>query len=159
MPPFIMKYFIALDVKEYNLKSGITPVNLVWKHKTLKNWVKGLSFNTNDIIIGHSLGGAVAAIVASKTPPKELHLYSPSPFFTESKHLLDKSDLKYIGKRRMKDIKKIPNISCKTYIYYGSDEDKRMARNAHKIHCHITNSKLKEIKGTNHMTVVKNLLK
>jgi pimeloyl-ACP methyl ester carboxylesterase len=76
-----MKKFIALSANKYKLTKGIEPISLSWKTKTIQGWCDQLKINKDDIIIGHSIGGAVALMVASKTPPKELHLYSPTPIF------------------------------------------------------------------------------
>ena len=150
-----MKYFIALDTKDYTLKKGITPVSLTWKYQTISDWTRGLNFTNIDIVIGHSLGAAVALIVSEKTPPKELHLYSPSPFFTETLHLLDKQDLKYIGKKRLKEMKSLPRVTCPIFLYIGVDEDPRMILNGLRLWYNMANIKLIFCAG-NHQTVIHN---
>lgn len=82
-PPLFkyMKKFIALSANKYKLKKDIDPVPLSCNTKIVKGWCDKVKMTKEDIIIGHSIGGAVALIAASKTPPKELHLYSPTPIF------------------------------------------------------------------------------
>lgn len=149
-----MKKFIALDIENYKLMSGITPINLTWKNNTIKDWCRGIKFTKKDIVIGHSLGAAVALIVAKKTPPNELHLYSPSPIFTETIKFLDKKNLDYFGKRRQKEIEPIPSVDCPVYIYYGTDESSMMKKTAIRIATKLPNSKLVALTGRNHQTVI-----
>jgi len=152
-----MKKFIALDVKEYKLKKGIIPVNLTWKNNTIKDWCNKLKINNKDIIIGHSLGAAIALIVAKKTPPKELHLYSPSPIFTETIKYLDDKNLKYFGKKRLKEIKIIPKVTCPVTIYVGGNEDRIMKLTAKKICASLPHAKLIIIPNKDHSSVIRNL--
>ncbi len=148
-----MKKFIALDANEYNLKKGIIPVSLSWKTKTIKGWCDQVKMTKEDIIIGHSIGGAVALMVASKTPPKELHLYSPTPIFFEFLELYKKYPDKN-KKDRFKEFVRIPNVKCPVFIYIGGDEDPFMKVGAQIIARSIKNSVLKTIKGKDHMSVI-----
>lgn len=149
-----MKKFIALDVDDYKLGKGITPVNLVWKGNTIKDWCNEIKFSKRDVVVGHSLGAAVALIVAERTSPKELHLYSPSPIFTETIKLLDKKNLDYFGKRRQKEVRPIPNVSCPVYLYYGTEELPMMKKTVLKIASKLSNCKLTALHERNHQTVI-----
>lgn len=148
-----MKKFIALDADKYKLKKGIIPVSLSWKTKTIKGWCDEVKMTLDDIIIGHSIGGAVALMVASKTPPKELHLYSPTPIFFEFLEMYKMYPTKNM-KDRFKEFIRIPNIKCPVFIYIGGDEDPFMKVGSQIIAKAIKNSKLKMIKGKNHMSVI-----
>lgn len=145
--------FIALSANKYKLKKGIEPISLSWKTKTIKGWCDEVKMTKDDIIIGHSIGGAVALMVASKTPPKELHLYSPTPIFFEFLELYKKYPVKNM-KDRFKEFVYIPNIKCPVFIYVGGDEDPFMKVGAMIIQKSIKGSKLKTIKGKNHMSVI-----
>lgn len=152
--PFFMKKFIALDVNDYKLGKGVTPVNLVWKGNTIKDWCNEIKFSRRDVVVGHSLGAAIALIAAERTPPKELHLYSPSPIFMETIKLLDKKNLDHFGKRRQKEVRAIPNVSCSVSLYYGTEELPVMKRTALKIASKLSNCKLIALHGRNHQTVI-----
>ncbi len=148
-----MKKFIALSADKYKLKKGIIPISLLWKTKTIKGWCDEVTMTSEDIIIGHSIGGAVALMVASKTPPKELHLYSPTPIFLEFLELYKKYPTKNM-KDRFKEFVRIPHIKCPVFIYIGGDEDPFMKVGAQVIAKSIKNSVLKTIKGKDHMSVI-----
>jgi pimeloyl-ACP methyl ester carboxylesterase len=149
-----MKYFIALDTNSYKIKKGIKPVNLTWNDNTIKDWCEGISFTRKDIVIGHSLGASIALIVAEKTPPRKLLLYSPSPIFTETIKFLDKKNLKHFGKKRRKEVNSIPRVSCPVIIYIGSKELPFMKKNAIKIHNVLPQSKLIVVPKANHAEVI-----
>ncbi len=148
-----MKKFIALSAHKYKLQKDIKPVPLFWKSKTIKEWCESVTIDKDDIIYGHSIGGAVALMVASKTPPKELHLYSPSPIFFEFVELYKKYPVKNM-KDRFKEFVRIPDVKCPVYIYIGDKEDSFMKVGAQIINKSIKRSKLILVKGKNHMTVV-----
>lgn len=149
-----MKKFIALDIKDYELKEGVTPINLVWEGKTIRDWCEKVSFTKEDVVIGHSLGAAVALIVAGETPPKELHLYSPSPIFTETIGFLDKKNLDHFGEKRRDDVKPIPMVACPVYVYYGTKEPSMMGITARIIASRLPQGKLIAVRGKDHRTVI-----
>ncbi len=99
------KIFIAFDAKEYKLPKGIISVDLTWKHNTIQDWCGKVRFTNKDIVTGHSIGTVIALIMTEKTPPKELHPYSPSPIFTETVNLPGKNFLRLIEKKRRKENK------------------------------------------------------
>lgn len=153
-----MKKFIALDAYKYKLKEGIEPVSLSWETKTIRGWCNKVKINSDDIIIGHSIGGAVALIVASKTPPKELHLYAPTPIFTEFIILFKKHAGKYL-KPRIKELKPIPNVTCPVFVYIGDQEHPLMIADVKAIAKHIPQAVFRLVKGADHMTIVSKYLK
>ena len=149
-----MKKFIALDANKYKLAKGIEPISLSWKTKTIKGWCDEVTMTKDDIIIGHSIGGAVALMVASKSPPKELHLYSPTPIFFEFLELYKMYPTKNM-KDRFSEFVSIPkNVKCPVFIYIGGDEDPFMKVGAQIFAKAIKKSKLKTIKGKDHMNVI-----
>lgn len=148
-----MKKFIALSADKYKLGKGITPISLSWKTKTIKEWCDQVEVTKEDILIGHSIGGAVAIMVASKTPPKELHLYSPTPIFFEFLELYKKYPDKNMVDR-YKEFIMIPDVKCPVFVYVGGDEDPFMKVGSQIIAKSIKKSVLKTVKGKDHMTVV-----
>ncbi len=134
---------------------GIVPVSLTWKTKTIQGWCDQVEMTKEDIIIGHSIGGAVALIVASRTPPKELHLYAPTPIFTEFLESFKKHASRQL-KSRVKELKSIPKVSCPVFIYIGDKEHPIMIADVKTISKHIPGSVFKLIKGADHMTVIPN---
>lgn len=148
-----MNLFIALATNEYKLEKGVTPVNLTWKHNTIQDWCDKAHFTSKDIVTGHSIGAAIALIAAEKNPPKELHLYSPSPIFTETIGLLGKSDLKYIGKKRRKEVRPIPKVTCHVIVYVGELEIPAMQKTA-KIIARKLHARLAVVPGKNHKNIL-----
>ena len=153
-----MKKFIALDADKYKLKKDIIPVTLSWDTKTIRGWCNKVRMTSDDIIIGHSIGGAVALIVASKTPPKELHLYAPTPIFTEFIKLFKKHAGKHL-KPRVNELKPIPSVTCPVFIYIGDQEHSLMIADVKAIAEHIPQAVFKLIKGADHMTIVSKYLR
>jgi pimeloyl-ACP methyl ester carboxylesterase len=148
-----MKKFIALGADEYKLGKDIVPVSLSWETKTIKGWCDQVEVTKEDILIGHSIGGAVALMVASKTPPKELHLYSPTPIFLEFLEMYKKYPTKDMVDR-YKEFIMIPNVKCPVFIYIGGDEEPFMKVGSQMIAKSIENSVLKTLEGKDHITVV-----
>jgi pimeloyl-ACP methyl ester carboxylesterase len=149
-----MKYFIALNVEKYELKKDVVPVDLVWEKHTIKDWVNKVKISKKDIVVGHSLGAAIALIAAENNEPKELHLYSPSPIFTEIVSLLDKKDLEIFGKTRQKEIRPVPKVSCPIMIYVGENESEMMKETALKISKLIPKTKLILIPNKDHISIM-----
>jgi pimeloyl-ACP methyl ester carboxylesterase len=148
-----MKLFIALGANEYKLKKGITPIDLKWKYNGIQDWCDKVRFTSKDVVIGHSIGAAVALIVAEKNPPKELHLYSPSPIFTETIKLLPKSHLSYYGKKRQREVSSIPKVACPVTVYVGELEIPAMKKTA-KIIAKKLHAKLVVVPGKNHRNII-----
>lgn len=148
-----MKIFIALDTNEYKIPKGVTPINLTWKHNTIQGWCNRVHFTSSDIVIGHSIGASIALIMAEKNPPKELHLYSPSPIFTETVNLHAQNFHRFIGKKRRKEIRPIPKVTCPVTVYVGELEIPAMKKTvqiiAQKLH-----AKLVVVPGKNHGNIV-----
>ncbi|OGY35158.1 MAG: hypothetical protein A3E36_00585 [Candidatus Andersenbacteria bacterium RIFCSPHIGHO2_12_FULL_45_11b] len=148
-----MKLFIALDTKEYKLPKRVISVNLTWKHNTIQDWCDKVHLTSKDIVTGHSIGAAIALIVAEKNPPKELHLYSPSPIFTETVQLAGKSFLRLIGKKRYKEIGPIPTVTCAVTVYVGEFEIPAMKKTA-EIIARKLHAKLVVVPGKRHGDVL-----
>lgn len=144
-----MNLFIALDTNEYKIPKGVTPINLTWKHNTIQDWCDKVHFTSRDVVTGHSIGASVALIMAEKNPPKELHLYSPSPIFTETLDLQTKNFHQLIGKKRRKEIRSIPNVACPVTVYIGELEISAMKKTA-QIIAQKLHAKLVVVPGKNH---------
>lgn len=145
-----MKKFIALGANKKKLKEGIEPISLNMADSMQTMCDK--TFNKDDIVIGHSMGASIALMIAAKTPPKELHLYSPALIFKETISLLGEEDLKYFGEK-INEIKPIPKITCPVTIYVGELEDPIMLEGA-VILVDKLDANEKVVPDANHMTVV-----
>ena len=80
-------------------------------------------------VIGFSFGAMIAFITALELKPDKLFLCSLSPYFKEDLiHLKRKTDIRFLGKRRMEDLKKnsavkiAKLISAPTIIFCGGKE-------------------------------------
>ena len=147
--------FIALSTHTKKFKEGIEPISLNMADSMQTMCDK--TFNKNDIVIGHSMGASIALMIAKKTPPKELHLYSPSLIFTETVSLLDEENLKYFGVK-IKEVEPIPKVDCPVFVYVGSNEASTMIDSAKIVAKHL-GSTLEIIPNANHMSVVNKYLK
>lgn len=148
-----MNLFIALDANEYKLPKGVTPINLTWKHNKIQDWCDKVRFTSKDIVTGHSIGASIALIMAEKNPPKELHLYSPSPIFTETVSLPGKSFLRLIGKRRKREVMPIPKVTCPVTVYVGELEIPAMKKTA-QIIARKLRAKLVLVPGKRHGDII-----
>jgi predicted alpha/beta hydrolase family esterase len=82
-------YQAVLDMYK---QSGYEPhfINIDWKYKTIDDWVVEVENRIskedikNSILSGFSFGSMVALAVAAKTSPKQLLLFSLSPYFTKN---------------------------------------------------------------------------
>ncbi|OGD67935.1 hypothetical protein A3I18_01555 [Candidatus Campbellbacteria bacterium RIFCSPLOWO2_02_FULL_35_11] len=129
--------FVALDAKEYKkhiVKKypdfDIKYVSLKWKFNLIKDWIaetkKCIGNDSVDLLVGFSVGGIIALLVAKDVKPKKIEIISSSPLFKEVLNKYSKTILNVTGKKRIKEIN---NLSikdfkkyCKTTIYVGSEE-------------------------------------
>lgn len=152
-----MKIFIALDTNKYKIGKGITPINLTWKYNTIQDWCDKAHFTRRDIVIGHSIGASIALIMAEKNPPKELHLYSPSPIFSETVNLFKKNFIQIIGKKRRGEIQPIPTVTCPVTVYVGELEIPAMKKTA-EILAHKLHAKLFVVSGKRHRNILQEVV-
>ena len=148
-----MNLFIALDANEYRLPKGTTPINLTWQYNSIQDWCNKVRFTSKDVVTGHSIGASIALIVAEKNPPKELHLYSPSPIFTETVNLQVQNFIRFIGKKRIKEIRPIPKVTCPVTVYIGELEIPAMKKTA-QILAHKLHAKLVVVPGKRHGDII-----
>lgn len=139
---FLIDFF-----QEKNLK--VIPITITRKNKIMTEYVKECREQMNqhdetDIVhtLWFSFGAVISFIISSQTEIIDIqYLCSLSPWFKEDLDNIKKRWKKYMGKRRMADLKSIScddlskDIKCKTYILYGTEEwvsVKYRAENAHK---------------------------
>lgn len=122
-----------LKTKNYR----VVPVPIEWSYKTLsKNKIGLLNFfkkykDEEKHILGFSYGAVLAMMIANEIKPKKLYLCSLSPDFLEDIEFMPIDIKKYIGKKRLLDIKnrsgrelaKLLNIP--TIVFYGEEEGKQ----------------------------------
>lgn len=119
-------------LKENNLNVLMVPID--WNYKTMADYVaefkKFYSKNKgdNNYIIGFSYGAVIALMTTEDLKPNKIYLCSLSPDFKEDLIEMKPWILRYIGKRRINEIKKRSGIkiakelSIPTIIFYGEKE-------------------------------------
>jgi pimeloyl-ACP methyl ester carboxylesterase len=139
---FIPGYYENINDRDYKavLKSfeskcyltRFVPIN--WVRTTIDDWIKEFESiymkydSKNTILAGFSYGAMIAFCAASRRNPKELWLFSLSPYFSEDLPLQKKSHLKFIGHRRVSAFsrlifyKLVKTIKCKTLLFVGENE-------------------------------------
>lgn len=150
-------------LKEKGFSVFIAPIK--WNYKTMNDYVSEFKTfyekhkSTNNYILGFSYGAVIALLTANDLKPKKLYLCSLSPDFKEDMPNMKKWLLKYIGKRRIGEIKKrsgkeiAQNLKISSIIFYGEKEAKLYPQL--KIRCEETaklanNSKLIIVKNAPH---------
>jgi pimeloyl-ACP methyl ester carboxylesterase len=150
-----------LKTKNYK----VVPVPVAWNYKTLSdNAVELLNFfkkyqGEKNYILGFSYGAVLAMLIANEVKPKRLYLCSLSPDFSEDLKFMTSDIKKYIGKRRLSDIKNrsgrkiAKELNVPTTIFYGKKEGseypqlKKRCEETAKL---IKNAKLKVVKDASH---------
>lgn len=141
-------------------------VPIHWKRTTVNDWTQRLREAyaehdpANTILAGFSFGAITSLVVAAERQPRELWLFSLSPFFAEDLKFQKRSYLKrFIGTRREEAFGKLDfpaitaNITCPTLIMAGSKEMQRypgIRRRSEATHKAIKNSKYIIINGAEH---------
>jgi pimeloyl-ACP methyl ester carboxylesterase len=128
-------YKITIDtIKSRGYK--VVFIHIDWNRTTLDNWVVKLEqeyckLNQKDVILaGFSFGAMTALYTASKRQPRELWLFSLSPYFKEDLSVLKNTWRRYIGKHRIISFSKVSfdqlveTITCTTLIFVGEKEAK-----------------------------------
>lgn len=128
-------YQAVLDVYE---QSGYEPVFMPihWEYKTINDWTKQV-VNTvskedlqNSLLSGFSFGSMIAFSVAAQINPRQLLLFSLSPYFREDMPLPKKYE-EWAGKRRIAAFKKLSfnqlaaKIYCPATIFLGAKEQEK----------------------------------
>lgn len=139
--PGFKDHFKSLDYESLfqALKSkGYKPefIKINWNRTTIDDWANQLNqeylkHNPKEAILaGFSFGAMTALAVAAQINPKQLWLFSPSPYFSEDlkSTFMHQSWLKEIGKHRVEAFQKLnfanlaKQINCPTLIFYGEKE-------------------------------------
>lgn len=120
-----------------NKKYKVIEVPVKWGYSTLTKNAKEFEvfFNKNkgkdNYVLGFSYGAVIALLTANNLKPKKIYLCSLSPDFKEDFKYMDKQSKKYIGKRRMDDVKtrsgkKIAkSLAVPSVVFYGEVEGKK----------------------------------
>lgn len=135
-----------------------------WKYKTIDDWVGQVlrKLSKRDIqkslLSGFSFGSMIALAVAADANPKQLLLFSLSPYFKEDFPIPDDYE-KWAGKRRIENFRRLSmndlaaKVGCPTKIFIGRKEmDKYtdMDERSSQACTRIKNSKLIVIDGVGH---------
>ncbi|OGD61677.1 hypothetical protein A3A71_00345 [Candidatus Berkelbacteria bacterium RIFCSPLOWO2_01_FULL_50_28] len=155
------KTIAAIKSKGYDVKF----VPIKWRRTTIDDWVNELwkeydKYNPGDVILaGFSFGAMTAFAAASKKNPKELWLFSLSPYFGEDMSSLKKSWRKSIGKRKAAAFERISSgamaksIECRTLLFIGEKEAKTyptLRVRANAVRGALKNSRLVVVPETEH---------
>src|ERR1700733_3584979 len=87
-------------------------VPIKWNYRTIDDWVKEVNAQMpkkdleNSLLSGFSFGAMIALVIAAQTNPKQLLLFSLSPYFKED-FPLPKHYETWAGKRRIENFKKL----------------------------------------------------
>ena len=146
-------YQAVLNIyKELGYKPKFVPID--WKYKTIDDWVEQVKEKipkrdlTNSLLSGFSFGSIIALSIAAEIKPKQLLLFSLSPYFKED-FPLPKSYATWAGKRRVENFKKVSfnklaaQVNCPTLIFVGTKEISK-----HKDTDHRSNEAKKQIKNS-----------
>lgn len=122
-------------LSKHLISKKISPIfiSIHWKNRTMTSYVRQflqqINLQTEKFyIIGFSYGAMMALIASALLKPERLYLCSLSPYFKEDVKKLSISDYRLIGKKRAKDFnnysfhKFVKKISCKTFLFAGTDE-------------------------------------
>jgi pimeloyl-ACP methyl ester carboxylesterase len=115
---------------------SVVPVPIRWNYRTITDNVAEFkdfyekNKSKNNYALGFSYGAIIAFISANNLGLKKLYLCSLSPDFKEDLAGMKPWILKYIGKKRVEDMKKrsgrdiAKKLSVPTLIFYGEKEGK-----------------------------------
>lgn len=151
----------AIEGQDYNVKF----IPIQWKRTTIVGWIKQAEseykkYNPKETILaGFSYGSMTAFMLATKTNPAELWLFSLSPYFSDDIPKLKKSWKNGIGHRRVDAFSQLnfnelaKTIHCPTLIIAGEVENqkypllKARSETAHKV---IKNNRYFVASGADH---------
>jgi pimeloyl-ACP methyl ester carboxylesterase len=140
-------------------------IEVDWKYKTIEDWVKQVRNAIpkedlpNSLLSGFSWGAMIALAVAAEASPKQLFLFSLSPYFAEDLPHVKKPWFKWAGKHRTAAFKSFymnelaAKIDCPTTLFIGSKEVSKYSdvkKRTNEAHKRIKNSRKVEIKGVGH---------
>lgn len=117
--------------KQLGYQPEFVPID--WKYKTIDDWVEQVKQKIskieleNSLLSGFSFGSMVALAIAAEVNPKQLLLFSLSPYFKEDMPLSSRYE-KWAGKRKTENFKHFSfdklasKIKCPTMLFVGSKE-------------------------------------
>ena len=156
-------YQAVLDMyKGLGYESKFIPID--WKYKTIDDWLEQVRSKipkkdlANSLLSGFSFGSMIALAIAAEVNPKQLLLFSLSPYFKEDMPLPLKYE-KWAGKRRIENFKQVSfnelaaKIKCPTLLLIGSKEIskyKDMNHRSTEANKRIKNSKLIVVNNIGH---------
>ncbi len=133
---------------------GFKTIIIGSKRKTLTDLLNELPEIKTKILVGYSMGGAVALVLAQRQHFDKLILYSPTPFFKERLRTFPKYIIKILGKKNLADIKRYSvkdfNTKMPIEIHVGEKEVKDMVLFAKYLNKKFENSSLIVRKECNH---------
>jgi esterase/lipase len=139
-------------------------LSITWKYKTIDDWVRQVQAQVTDddlrqsLVSGFSFGAMIALTVAAKVNPKQLLLFSLSPYFQEDMPLPAKWE-QWVGKRRVDNFRRLSfddlaaRIHCPTVLFGGSlelERYKNMQKRIDQAHKKISGSQSVVIDGVAH---------
>lgn len=124
--------WLASFLKRKGLNVFMVPIH--WSYKTMNNYISEFKIfyeknkTQNNYVLGFSYGAVIALLTANDLKPNKIYLCSLSPDFKEDLSNMKKWLLKYIGKKRIKEIKNrsgeeiAKNLNIPSVIFYGEKE-------------------------------------
>ncbi|MFA5369008.1 MAG: hypothetical protein WC303_03375 [Candidatus Paceibacterota bacterium] len=115
----------------------VAMVPITWNYRTMNDYIaqfeKFYKENKSNInyVLGFSYGAVIAFITAADLKPKKIYLCSLSPDFREDLTSMKEWIIKYIGKKRIEDLKRrsakdiAKKLNVPATIFYGEKEGKR----------------------------------
>jgi alpha/beta superfamily hydrolase len=140
-------------------------IEVDWKYKTINDWVEQVKAKIpkedlpNSLLSGFSWGSMIALAIATETSPKQLFLFSLSPYFAEDLPHVKKPWFKWAGKHRTAAFKNFymdelaAKINCPTTIFIGSKEVSKysdMKKRTNEAHNRIKNSRKVVVENVGH---------
>jgi esterase/lipase len=141
------------DLKSRNYKAvlevykncGYEPefIPITWKYRTIDHWLREIKAKipkeelANSLLSGFSFGAMIALALSAEANPKQLLLFSVSPYFNEDMPL-DPRYIKWAGQRRIDAFEHIhfnelaARIYCETFIFLGDMEKKKYKNMWHR---------------------------
>ena len=151
-----------IEGKDYKTKF----VEIDWRStKTVADWVAQLEkeyskYDSSEVVLaGFSFGAVTAFIAAANRNPSALWLFSLSGAFSEDWPIVEKNDIKIVGKKRIEGFAPfrfrdlVKKIACPTLLFIGEKEIRlypSLNNRVNEAHKHIKDSRLIIVPATGH---------
>lgn len=141
------KYFVALDADTYTVDAE--KISLAWG-QTVSDWLNTMqqfSINTDDVVIGHSVGATVAVLYGKGS----VIALSPSPITEETKHLIagiTETELPFTKEDKKHFLKE-----GVVQVYVGENENEIIKESA-RILANKTGGSITFVPGADHISIV-----